>query len=234
MSARPPADFDGLARVYAWLERATFGRALERTRIAHLDALARLGASPRVLLVGDGDGRFLAALVARHPRVSVHSIDASARMLARAAARLAPADRARVTFEHGDIRARAWARGEFDAVVTAFVLDCFTPGETAEIIARLTPAIGGDGLWLWSDFAIPVSGLRRAIGRAVVGGLYVFFRWRTGLSARALPPAETLLAEAGWRAVAVTQHLGGLARSAVFTHGVPRTTAAFAARTGPD
>jgi trans-aconitate methyltransferase len=216
VSAPPPANFDSLARIYAWLERASFGGALQRTRTAHLDALARLGASPRVLLVGDGDGRFLAALLARHPAARVQSIDASAAMLARAAARVPPADRARVTFAHGDIRARDWTPAAFDAVVTAFVLDCFTLEEASAVIARVTPAVRAGGLWLWSDFAIPARGVRRAAAQLMTGALYRFFRWRTRISARELPPAESLLAHAGWRPVSVTGHLGGLARSAVF------------------
>ncbi len=49
---------DRIARWYRWIEYAGFGRALERRREAFLDDVSD---ARRVLALGDGDGRALAA-----------------------------------------------------------------------------------------------------------------------------------------------------------------------------
>ena len=49
---------DGIARCYRWLEYGMFGRALEQTRLEYLELAAN---ARHCLILGDGDGRFLAA-----------------------------------------------------------------------------------------------------------------------------------------------------------------------------
>src|ERR1019366_5450931 len=51
---------DRIAGCYRWLEYAGFGRALEHRREAFLSEVAE---ARRVLVLGDGDGRALAALL---------------------------------------------------------------------------------------------------------------------------------------------------------------------------
>ena len=90
---------DPLARWYRWLEYAGFGRALERTRLAFLDTTAT---ATRVLVLGDGDGRFLRAFLKVNPRAEIDCVDSSAKMLALARQRVGAADAARVRFHHAD------------------------------------------------------------------------------------------------------------------------------------
>ena len=53
---------DRIARSYRWLEYAAFGVALERARFDFLRCAAE---ARRVLILGEGDGRFLARRVPR-------------------------------------------------------------------------------------------------------------------------------------------------------------------------
>jgi Trans-aconitate methyltransferase len=75
---------DRLARWYRWAEYGAFGRALEKRRFYFLDTLS---APRRVLMLGEGDGRFLQALARRHPGAVIDYVDSSARMLALAQGR---------------------------------------------------------------------------------------------------------------------------------------------------
>ncbi|MBP6717208.1 MAG: class I SAM-dependent methyltransferase, partial [Acidobacteria bacterium] len=111
-----------MARIYHALELAAFGRTLQRARTAFLD---RITAGSRVLILGDGDGRFLRALLDTVPGCTVHCVDGSAHMLSLAAARLTAEERTRVTCEHADARQYDPGPRPFDAIVTLFFLDCF-------------------------------------------------------------------------------------------------------------
>jgi len=150
--------FDGLASAYVWLERLAFGRDLESARFSHLD---HLQGCHRVLVLGEGDGRFLAQLVRRFPAMRIECLDASSAMLAKAEGRLSAEDRARVNFRQEDALLAQFGKDEYDAVVTLFFLDCFSAEEVAGLIGRIRTALRDDARWLWADFALPHRGWRR-------------------------------------------------------------------------
>ncbi len=130
-------------------------------------------------------------------------------MLARAAARLTdPAVRARVDFEQADALSLSLPPGRYDAVVTLFFLDCFLPGQVAALVSACRGGLQPGARWLWADFACPPRGWRRWRARASLRLLYVFFRWQTGLPARSLPPAEEILAQAGFEREAEREFQG--------------------------
>jgi ubiquinone/menaquinone biosynthesis C-methylase UbiE len=208
-----PANFDTVARAYCWLEYASFGPLLERARFAHLRHLA---ACRDIVLLGDGDGRTLARILAVSPSSRIVSVDASRVMLDLAARRVPEAERHRVTFVHADARMLSLPAASCDAVVTQFFLDCFTAEETAALVQRVAPALRPHGLWLFADFTMPERGIGRIASRAIVTPLYWFFRWSAHISAHELPPAEGEIRRAGLRAMAEAPIAGGLLRSVVF------------------
>ncbi|HWB29541.1 MAG TPA: class I SAM-dependent methyltransferase [Vicinamibacterales bacterium] len=206
--------FDRVAGIYRLLEHVAFGRTLQRARTAHLEAVR---GCRDILVVGDGDGRCLEAIVAMAPDARVTAVDASAAMLARARRRVIAAGAAnRVTFQHADVRRAVWPDAGYDAVVTMFVLDCFTPRDVEAIVVALARGVRPDGVWLFADFAIPERGWRRAHAGLVVGLLYAFFRWTTGIEARALPPSEAAIAAQGFSRAERRDYRGGLIRSVRF------------------
>lgn len=188
---------DGLARWYRLLERAGFGLALERRRTAFLGGVAT---ARRVLVLGDGDGRFLAAFLRANRSAEVDSVDSSTAMLDLARARVGEADRGRVRFYHAD--ARDWrpppTTPSYDLIVTHFFLDCFTDAELRPLAARLGTFAVPDARWLVSEFRQPTRGPAAWHARAWVGGLYAFFRVATGLHVRRLPDHAAALAAAGF------------------------------------
>jgi cyclopropane fatty-acyl-phospholipid synthase-like methyltransferase len=205
--------FGHLAHVYAFLEYTAFGRELERARFCFLPHLRECR---DILLIGEGDGRCLARLVEIAPNARLHCVDASPGMLQHAAARLRPADRERVTFTCADARAwRPTAQG-YDAVVTAFFLDCLPPEKVAELVARLQPALRSGARWLFADFVLPKSRLARGRAQLWLWMMYFFFRWQTGLAVNKLPPSEQILQDAGWRAGARRDFHGVFVRAVLF------------------
>lgn len=207
------ANFDSLAKAYQWLELSSFGVSLERARFEHVK---RLADCQNILLLGDGDGRFLKRLLKVAPASRIRSVDASAEMLRVAEARLDPADRARVSFECADVLAVDLPAFAYDGVATMFFLDCFTDEEAGKVVRRISNSLKPGGTWLFADFAIPPGGVPRALGAALTGALYAFFRWRTGISARHLPDSERLITSAGLSPIAAKAFVFGLLRSVAF------------------
>ena len=74
-----PPNFNRLARIYRWMELASFGPWLWWCRCTFLDSLP---GCRRALVIGDGDGRFTARLLRANPAVQIDAVDASTAMLA--------------------------------------------------------------------------------------------------------------------------------------------------------
>jgi SAM-dependent methyltransferase len=192
------ADFDGLARAYRYLEGVAFGRALWRRRVAYL---GRMSGARRVLLAGEGDGRFLAAFLRAYPEAEADYVDGSERMLATARARCG--ERAR--YFRVDLLADPAPEGPYDLLVTHFFLDCFTEAELDVVVGRLALAAGAEARWVVSEFDAPGWWARWA-----VGALYRFFGVTTGLAARRLPGYAAALRRVGFVLEARETALAGL------------------------
>ncbi len=152
--------FDSLAAHYRWMEWLLAGRKLQRCRTAFL---RRIHPPREVLLVGEGNGRFLEALLQAYPQARVTCVDASAAMLKKhARARLAAGggDLSGVSFVHSDIFSWAAPRNKFDLVASHFFLDCFRPEEVDRIIDRIAAAAFPNAQWLLADFREPAAGPR--------------------------------------------------------------------------
>ena len=175
---------DHIAPWYRWIEYAGCGRALERRRKAFLSDVSD---ARRVLTLGDGDGRALAALLAAAPHACVDYIDVSSRMLALARAR---AGTEHVVYRKEDARTAALPTAEYDLIVTHFFLDCFDETDLDPLIARLARAATPQARWLISEF--------RGNG-GLVRVLYVFFRIATGLRTRRLVDHHPILKRHGFR-----------------------------------
>ena len=80
MSSDPPRspNFDHVARIYRFAEYLALGPLLQRTR-THF--LPELPPCHQALVLGDGDGRFLAQLLDQLPHLGALAVDTSATML---------------------------------------------------------------------------------------------------------------------------------------------------------
>jgi SAM-dependent methyltransferase len=208
MRSRPPA-FDAIARPYRWLEYATFGRLLERCRFAQLPHLRD---AKSALILGDGDGRFLARLLAINPAIQGDVVDISEAMLTLARGRVS-ADAA-YNFEQADVRTyRPGPDRLYDLIAAHFFLDCLTEEDIRHLIGRLGPHLASRSTWVISEFAIPAGGPGRLAGRMLIRALYLAFRILTGLRVQRLPAYASLLEQSGFVLQDVEVFLGGILRS---------------------
>jgi SAM-dependent methyltransferase len=210
---RPP-NFNRLARIYRWMEWASFGPWLGHCRTAFLSEAA--GCSYGTVL-GDGDGRFAARLLAGNPGIRIDAVDASAAML-KSLAHRAGKDSARVRTHLADARCWPAAAGSgtaaegpcYDLIATHFFLDCLTGEEIESLATRLRRFASPGAIWLVSEFAIPRNLFGRLVAQPVVSGLYLAFATLTGLTVRTLPDHSAALRDAGFTIRKRRMWMGGL------------------------
>ena len=182
----PAVNFDPIARPYRWLEYMSFGPWLERCRSAQLD---RLTGARHALFLGDGDGRFLARLLAANTALTADVVDSSHSMLDildRRIRRSGSQARRRICLHYAD--ALQWnPTGSYDLVVTHFFLDCFYPHQLEQLFDSVLPHLSPGAQWVISEFAIPRNPFAAYFAGGVIGLLYRAFGLLTGLPVRALP-----------------------------------------------
>ncbi|HEY9139129.1 MAG TPA: class I SAM-dependent methyltransferase [Terriglobus sp.] len=203
--------FDRLARPYRWMEYLSFGRALERCRFHFLP---QLHTTQRALLLGDGDGRFTAALLQQAPQTQAIAIDGSEGMLR--------ALRQRCEAVHAGKRLTtictllneglpaAVQTEQFDLIATHFFLDCLSGSEVEHIVHDAMVSTTDNARWVISEFNLPRRGAMWLPSRIVVRLLYLAFRILTGLCTQHLPPYANILRLYGWHLSEQQTRLGGL------------------------
>ena len=189
--------FDRLAPHYRWMEWLLAGGKLQRCRTAFI---RQIPAPRHVLMLGEGNGRCLVELLRAHPAASIVCVDASARMLSCAHARVRAHGfgEARIEFIHADVLCWQPPVEQFDLLVSHFFLDCFTAEQLAALVPRLAAAAAPDARWLLADFSEPPSGLAKWRARWILRAMYFFFRRVAGLSASHLTPPDAFLERGGF------------------------------------
>ena len=178
------------------------------------------GESSRVLLLGDGDGRFLEHALRVWPRAHFVTIDASAGMIAASKARNAELGAGRVQWVRGElpIALAAYEAQAFDGVVTQFFLDCFPDGELALLWREVARCLRFEGWWRVLDFnaSDELSGWRSIRQRLLVWTLYRAFRLTSDIRAVRLPDMEKPFRRARWTRIDDTVLFGGIYRQTLW------------------
>jgi ubiquinone/menaquinone biosynthesis C-methylase UbiE len=195
------ARLDLVARFYPAVERLVFGARLDLARNAFL---SRITQAHQLLLVGEGNGRFLESVVGKHSG-SIKVVEKRSEMIRLARLRLGASRKGALEFVEADIRQCEPGR-EFDCVVTHFFLDQFNPGTQlaiAEKFARLTTR---NGTWINVDF-LPA---RTGRGNVLMWLQYTFFRLTWRIEAERCYDESPAAARAGWVIGETIPFLGGL------------------------
>lgn len=190
------ANFDRVARVYRWAEYLALGPLLRRTREYLLPRCAEAG---NALALGDGDGRFAAALLRQAPHLHLRAVDSSRAMLQLLGQRCdRDGNRGRVSLEYG-VAPGVDLQAGCDLIATHFFLDCLTQGEVETLARRFAEQAGPGCRWVLSDFGVPCGRIAGWVAKAYLRLLYLAFRLLTQLPVQALPQPQTALAAAGFQ-----------------------------------
>ncbi len=190
-------NFNRIAPFYEFIERLTTGSRMQRARVAHLPSVAD---ARRVLIAGEGNGKFLAACAKAMPEATFTVIDESPAMLEKAAARWRQAggEVSRVRFVCDNLL--IWTPDElgYDLIVTHFFLDCFPEETLPLILTKLASAAAPNSRWLVADFCEPECGLARFRAHVMLRVAYLLFRLLAGVQASKLVNPDLLLSELGF------------------------------------
>jgi tRNA (cmo5U34)-methyltransferase len=183
--------FNWLAPMYDPLSQLIFGNAIKQSQRCTLGHIPP-GAS--VLIVGGGTGWLLAELVARtNPRRVVY-LEGSRRMLELSRRKTADP---RIDFRQGT-EEKITADETFDVIITHFLLDLYEQPYVNRFVGQFRKQLSPGGLWLCADFERP-DGVRSKIWqRALVAGMYAFFRLTCRIEGRRLPDYRTAFIRAGF------------------------------------
>jgi ubiquinone/menaquinone biosynthesis C-methylase UbiE len=189
--------FDPLAPHYRWLEKLLAGTLLQQARTRWIHHLPH---PKKVLLAGEGPGRFLEIIAPLWPKARFYVIDASAAMLSQARKtwlHTQPSEH-RVQWIHASLPLASPPTQNCDLITTHFFLDCFTPDLLQKTIQCLSQAASNNASWLISDFNLPASGWRRARSKLLLNLMYPAFQLLTRLPANHLANPNPYLAQAGF------------------------------------
>jgi ubiquinone/menaquinone biosynthesis C-methylase UbiE len=190
------------------MEWFSFGPMLQRCRVWFLPELSE---ARNALVLGDGDGRFAAALLKAAPQVRVTAVDVSGAMLAQLRKNCRGYEDRLETHQAvlpGGL-AELVVEERFDLVATHFFLDCLTTAEVEALAAMLRARMADGGRWVVSDFAI-ARGWLRLPSAMLVAALYKAFRMLTGLRTQSLPQHGEALERCGFTLLQRRRILGGI------------------------
>jgi len=191
-----PGGFDLLAPHYRWMERVLAGSRLQACRTKNLPAISN---AKRILLLGEGPGRFLCEVAQTCPSAEITCLDSSGKMLAEArkALQVANIDGRSIEFLHTDVFTCEFPRDHYDAVATQFFLDCFRADQLATLVPRIAAALAPGGAWLLADFRLPTAGPQRWRAATSLKAMYLLFRAITAMPASRLTVPDPYLAQNG-------------------------------------
>lgn len=209
-------NFDRVAHIYRWAEYLALGTLLRRTREQFLPELT---GTQCAFVLGDGDGRFAAALMRRVPGCELHAVDSSASMLECLEKRCSrDGTLRRLTLEQASVL-DVHAPVNCDLIATHFLLDCLTQREVEVLATKLATEVKPPCRWVISEFGRPHGRLFGALGAGYVRMLYLGFRVLTGLRVEQLPDPQRALQKAGFTRLRRVERLGGLLYSELWTAG---------------
>ena len=204
-----------VAKEYHLFERLIFRNVLEKARFAWINSIK---SANNILLLGEGDGRFMEQIIIKNRSSRITVLDSSPRMLSEAKSRVPKEFQGEIDFFEGDVREVSYRKNSFDAIVTHFFLDCFAKNCLSLLIPRLSMALSPGGKWLLSDFVEP-SYYRTAKQFRhfwCLRALYLFFGLVCGVEARKVISPLALLRLSDLRELSRTTYLNGLIVSSAF------------------
>ena len=191
--------FDRVANYYAWMEKIVFGNDLEKIQNVHLKLIDD---EESILLLGDGDGRFLKKISETGADGLIVSLDSSSKMIELSRKRLQNTD---LEVQYFCQNIKNFEKSESfkpDLIFAHFFLDCFTEDEVILIIDLLSQWSTKTTKIVVSDFFITkTNSISRTYQKLLTQTMISFFRVFCGISAKKLPNIPKIMNSKGWNCI---------------------------------
>ena len=207
-------NFDGVASIYLFLETITFGNQLQKCRTSMISHLTN-SKQVQVLVLGEGNGRFLEAFCKANPLAELLVIDESPRMLDLAKRRIANANppiNNQIEFRCANVFEILHLSGTFDLIVCNFFLDCFTSSEIGHLLGLFRQMLLESGSLVVGDFRKPHS----IFGTFILKIMHVFFKKTAGISATELTDLHAMLLESSFQKTVEKKLFFGFLNSSIW------------------
>ena len=189
-------NFDLIAKHYNWMEKIIFRSDLEKVRSMNLALIKNAKA---ILLLGDGDGRFLEQVSLMGTDAFIVSVDSSAKMIDLSKRKL---EKSALNVEFNCTKIEDFQPIESfkpDLIIAHFFLDCFTHDEVKLIIDRVSEWAAVNAKFVISDFLLTKNASFNRIYQKMLTKIMIrFFRLFCGISTRFLPNIPKIMTSQGW------------------------------------
>ncbi|MES2308980.1 MAG: class I SAM-dependent methyltransferase [Verrucomicrobiota bacterium] len=188
------SNFNFIAPFYRKLQFLFDGYTLQKCRT---EWIQELKGSSKILVLGEGPGQLLEALIKTSPSSEIFCIDSSIAMLreAQRSVEKLKTNTAQIHFIHATLPSDKLPEGPYDGVITPFFLDCLSDENLQKTISFTAQQLKPGGRWLLSDFCIPPRGFSRWRAKIMLFFAYRFFKLTTGLSNQSLTNPDRYLAQ---------------------------------------
>lgn len=211
------ASMQNIAGIYDLLASMVFGSHLQKAQTAYLHHVTPQSS---LLIIGGGSGWILKEILKRSSPSSIFYLETSAAMLELARKEWGKIDKkvrgkTAIRFVHGseeDIPAES----KFDAVLTFFLLDCYTTPEAGLLMKKLKNHLRAEGLWLFADFRIDMNSFNRFWQKLFINIMYLFFGLSCGLKNRSLPDLQQLFSDHALQMTENSYFFSGFIQSSIY------------------
>ncbi|MDQ6812648.1 MAG: class I SAM-dependent methyltransferase [Bacteroidota bacterium] len=183
--------YNCIAPYYDYLSKIVFGDAIICVQRFLLQSIKP---NSTILIIGGGTGWILKEIATTHPAgLTITYIDISAAMIGLSAKRNFGGNE--VVLITGDIQ-QIPIDGNFDIVITPFLLDNFFTDTVELIIKKIDGQLKPGGLWLFADFE--VSPTNQLWQKPLLKLMYFFFKIVCSIEANSLPDTNSLFTQYGY------------------------------------
>ncbi|MEM8896837.1 MAG: class I SAM-dependent methyltransferase [Bacteroidota bacterium] len=189
--------FDRIAFIYDWLAKLVYGDGILHAATLGMDEVRE---EDKVLILGGGSGKILAAFRQENFPKEVVYVEPSAEMMAKAKEVWTSLEVSAQYSIQWVLDTDRFIQGEnvYDVLITPFVLDLFPTEKLAEVFSRLHHALKAGGTWLYADFFIKEDSFR-LFRLLLVKFMYAFFRLICGVENQNLAETSILFNKYGYQ-----------------------------------
>jgi len=167
--------FDKLSPVYNGLSKLVFGKQLINAQNYFINGIKDCSS---ILVVGGGPGNCLSEIIKACPLSTITFLDISLGMISKAKEYIKQNHNdhiENIKFVHGTYE-QLPEDESYQVIISPFVLDCLNDQELRKTLSALYVKLKNDGLWLFTDFNIPLKPIFfKLFSKGIVFFLYSFF-----------------------------------------------------------